>query len=99
VVIQKVRDYVKSKHVLAEICVRYELHKKLKLPRRRSSLRDMNSVKVTVFKAYVGGVYRDQGLEAVTEWLRKLMRFQVEAGYQTVYCEYLQPSTLIISVG
>jgi len=39
----------------------------------------------------VGGVYRDQDLEAVTKWLRKLMRSQVKAAYQTVRKEYLLP--------
>jgi len=41
----------------------------------------------------VGGVYRDQDLEVVTEWLRKLMRSQVKAAYQTVRKEYLLPPT------
>jgi len=41
----------------------------------------------------VGGVYRDQDIEVVTKWLRKLMRSQVEAAYQTVRKEYLLPPT------
>src|SRR5260221_14178503 len=41
----------------------------------------------------MGGLYRDQDLEVVTEWLRKLMRSQVEAAYQTVRKEYLLPPT------
>ena len=41
----------------------------------------------------MGGVYRDQDLEVVTKWLRKLMQSQVEAAYQTVRKEYLLPPT------
>ena len=40
----------------------------------------------------MGGVYRDQDLEVVTKWLRKLMQSQVKAAYQTVRKEYLLPS-------
>jgi hypothetical protein len=36
----------------------------------------------------VGGLYRDKDLEVVTGWLKKLMRDQVEAAYQTVRKEY-----------
>lgn len=41
----------------------------------------------------MGGLYRDQDLEVVTEWLRKLMKSQVEAAYQTVRKEYFPPPT------
>jgi hypothetical protein len=41
----------------------------------------------------VGGVYRDQGLEVVSEWLFPLIQSHVEAAYQTVRKEYLLPPT------
>ena len=41
----------------------------------------------------MGGLYKDQDLEVVTKWLRKLMRSQVEAAYQAVRKEYLLPPT------
>ncbi|KAH9966304.1 hypothetical protein BJV74DRAFT_990765 [Russula compacta] len=49
--------------------------------------------KVKVFKAYVGGVYRDWGLEAVSKWLSSLFRTHVEAAYQIVREEHLLPPT------
>jgi len=88
-----VRDYVKRKPVLAEICVLYGLQKRLNIPERQASLRSMQNVKVNVFKAYVGGIYKDQGFEVVSKWLSSLIQCQVEAAYQTVRKEYLLPPT------
>ncbi|KAH9979714.1 ribonuclease III domain-containing protein [Russula compacta] len=86
----KVRDQIKRKCVLAEICVSYELHRKLNLPERQANrLRTSQSVQVNVFKAYVGGLYRDQGLKVVTEWLTSLFQSRVEAAYQNVRKEHL----------
>ncbi|KAH9979703.1 ribonuclease III domain-containing protein [Russula compacta] len=88
----KVRDYIKRKCVLAQICVSYGLHKKLNLLERQASrLRASQSVQVNVFKAYVGGVYRDRGLEVVSKWLTSLFRTHVEAAYQIVREEHLLP--------
>jgi hypothetical protein len=41
----------------------------------------------------VGGVYRDQGLDALSRWIIPLFRSRVEAAYQTVRKEYLLPPT------
>jgi hypothetical protein len=41
----------------------------------------------------MGGVYRDQGLEVISEWLFLLIQSHVEAVYQTVHKEYLLPPT------
>jgi len=80
--------------MLAKICVLYGLHERLDLPERQAaSLRNMQSVQASLFKAYVGGVYRDQGLEAVSKWLNLLLTCHVEAAYQTVRKEYLLPPT------
>ena len=42
-------------------------------------------------------MYKDQDIEVVTKWLRKLMRSQVEAAYQTVRKEYLLPPTTAVA--
>ncbi|KAI9509545.1 ribonuclease III domain-containing protein [Russula earlei] len=76
----KVRDQVKRKSVLAEM---------LHLPATQASnLKASLNVQVDVFKAYVGGVYRDQGLEVVSNWLISLLESHVEAAYQNVRNDY-----------
>jgi len=50
-------------------------------------------VQADVFEAYVGGLYIDQGLEAVRSWLRPLLLPYVLDSYSTVRKEYgLPPS-------
>ncbi|KAI0285697.1 ribonuclease III domain-containing protein [Russula brevipes] len=88
----KVRDHVKCKLTLAEICVSYGLHERLHLPERQStSLKASRNVRANVFKAYVGGVYREQGMEIVSKWLNQLLRAHVEAAYCSVRKDYLLP--------
>jgi len=58
---------------------------RVNLPERHAtSLRATQSVQVNVFKAYVGGVYRDQGLEVARKWLILVIRPHVEAVYQNM---------------
>lgn len=42
-------------------------------------------------QAYVGGVYRDQGVEVVTEWLISLLQPHVEDAYRKVREDHLLP--------
>jgi len=82
----KLRCHVNRNIVIAELCVLYGLHKRLKidLPEdRASSVRASRNAQVDVFKAYVGGVYREQGFEAVSKWLFSVFRSFVEDTYQT----------------
>lgn len=46
----------------------------------------------------MGGVYRDQGFDVVSNWLSSLIRRQVEAAYQTVRKEYLLPPTTTVAI-
>jgi hypothetical protein len=39
----------------------------------------------------VGGLYKDQGLDVVREWVTLLFKSRVEAAYQVVRGEYLLP--------
>jgi len=88
----KVRDRIKRKDMLAEICMLYGLHMRLNLPERQAGdLRASQSVQVEVFKAFVGGLYRDQGAEVVSEWLISLLRPHVKAAYRSVREDYLLP--------
>ncbi|KAI0272972.1 hypothetical protein BGY98DRAFT_999963 [Russula aff. rugulosa BPL654] len=51
ITIQKVRDRIKRRDMLAEICLSYELHTKLNLPERQAcGLRASQGVQVDVFK-------------------------------------------------
>ncbi|KAF8495966.1 ribonuclease III domain-containing protein [Russula emetica] len=88
----KVRDHIKRKSLIAEICVQYGLHKVVNLPERQAeSLRATQSVQVNVFKAYVGGLFREQGFEVVTKWLNSVFQPHVEAVYQYFRDDYLMP--------
>jgi hypothetical protein len=40
----------------------------------------------------VGGVYRDQGNEVASNWLKSLLRPHVEAAYRSVREDHLLPS-------
>jgi len=91
----QLRDVIKRKDVIAKICVSYRLHEKLRtdLPQRQArDLRNSTSTQVDVFKAYVGGVYRDQGQQAVSEWLNPLFQSRVEAAYQGLRNFYHPPT-------
>ncbi|KAH9980742.1 ribonuclease III domain-containing protein [Russula compacta] len=76
----KMRDYARRKSVLAELCVLYGLHNRLNLAAAHQDARFSRNVQVQaqVFQAYVGGVYREQGIEVVSEWLTLLFSSHVE---------------------
>ncbi|KAH9959996.1 ribonuclease III domain-containing protein [Russula dissimulans] len=94
----KVRDKVKHRSVLAKICVLYGLHEQLNLPGNQArNIRASPNVQVDVFKAYVGGVYKDQGPEVVLKWLLSLFESHVEAAYQNVRDAYHpSPGTAVV---
>ncbi|KAF8492174.1 ribonuclease III domain-containing protein [Russula emetica] len=81
----KLRDRIKRKDMLAKICKSYGLHVRLNLPERQAS----QGVQAHVFKAYVGGVYRDQGADVASNWLISLLRPQVEVAYRSVREDHL----------
>jgi len=88
---QKLRDRIKCGVTLAEIAVKYDLHKTLRT--QAPSLRDSLGVQVEVFKAYVGGLFREQGLDVVKEWLNPLFRPRIEDAYQAESRDHLVPSS------
>ncbi|KAI0268568.1 ribonuclease III domain-containing protein [Russula aff. rugulosa BPL654] len=91
-VASKVRDHIKRQSLIAEICVRYGLHKLVNLPDfQAESLRASQSIQVNVFKAYVGGLFREQRLEVVRKWLNLVFQPHVEAFYQYLRNDYLIP--------
>jgi ribonuclease-3 len=42
-------------------------------------------------QAYVGGLYREQGLDVVTRWLRSLFQMDINEAYEIVRREHLLP--------
>lgn len=44
-----------------------------------------------VFEAYVGGLYRDQGLPAVQAWLRPLFRPYIDGAYRNIRDQHRLP--------
>jgi ribonuclease-3 len=42
-------------------------------------------------QAYVGGVYREQGLDVVRKWLRSLFLLDIKEAYEIVRREHLLP--------
>ncbi|KAI0246928.1 ribonuclease III domain-containing protein [Lactifluus subvellereus] len=91
----KVRDYVKRKDVLAQVSVLYGLHERLGLPELQAGrLRASQNVQAQVFKAFVGGLYRDRGFEVVREWLTPHFRFRLKNAYEDLREAYLvEPAT------
>jgi len=86
----KVRDRIKRRGLLAEICMSYGLHMTLNVSGHQASdLRASQSVQADVFKAYVGGVYRDQGADVVSSWLISVLRPHIKAAYRIVRDDYL----------
>ncbi|KAI0294036.1 ribonuclease III domain-containing protein [Multifurca ochricompacta] len=88
----KLRDRLKHGGTLAEIAAMYGLPEYLDLPAAQARhLRTSQSVKVDVFKAYVGGLYREQGIQVVKKWLIPLFTPRVEHAYQSLRADYLLP--------
>ncbi|KAI9447223.1 ribonuclease III domain-containing protein [Lactarius psammicola] len=85
----KVRDRVKRGGTLAKIAVQYRLHERLRGENPR--LRDVRRVQVDVFKAYVGGLFREQGVDVVKRWLDPLFEPVVDVAYWTERRHYLLP--------
>ena len=54
-------------------------------------LRFLRGLSLKYVQAYVGGVYRDQGAEVVSEWLTSLLQPHVEVAYQSVRKDHLLP--------
>ncbi|KAH8989898.1 hypothetical protein EDB86DRAFT_2831388 [Lactarius hatsudake] len=77
--VQKVRDRIKCGGTLAKITIQYRLHERLRGEGPR--LRDVRSVQVNVFKAYVGGLFKEQGVDVVKRWLDPLFEPFVDVAY------------------
>ncbi|KAH9012557.1 ribonuclease III domain-containing protein [Lactarius hengduanensis] len=76
----KLRDRIKCGDALAEITVQYGLHERLRT--QAPNLKASQGVQVDVFKAYVGGIFREQGMHVVKQWLDPLFGPLLDVAYR-----------------
>jgi len=90
----KIRARVVGNANLASISLNYRLPDRLRMhPAQVITLKASLHVQADVFESYVGGLYLDQGLEAVRLWLRPLLLPYILESYRKVRKEYgLPPS-------
>ncbi|KAF4619567.1 hypothetical protein D9613_004896 [Agrocybe pediades] len=78
----KVRAMVVANLTLAQISVKYKLQDRLRLhPAQAITLRASTNIRANIFEAFVGGLYKDQGLETVMRWVYPLFRPYAIAAY------------------
>lgn len=88
----KVRDRLKYHGNLAKTAVRYGLHEYLRVQAAQANeVKRSVHAQAEVFKAYVGGLYRDQGLDVVRKWLHLLLLLDINEAYESVRREHLLP--------
>ncbi|KZS97823.1 ribonuclease III [Sistotremastrum niveocremeum HHB9708] len=90
----KIRQKVVANHTLAKLTKHLNLHHKLLMhPSQAVTLRASLNVQADLFEAFVGGIYLDQGLEAVKRWLWTLLQPCIEESYEEVRKEHRLPAS------
>jgi len=88
----KVRDCLKRTATLARVAVLYRLHERLQVQTAQANeVKASQNAQAEVFKAYVGGLYREQGMGPVNAWLRSLFQLYVRDEYENIRREHLLP--------
>jgi len=78
--------------ILTSSAVRYGLHERLLVQTAQADeVKRSAHAQAEVFKAYVGGLYREQGLDVVTRWLRSVFQLDIKEAYESVRREHLLP--------
>jgi len=86
------RDYIKRGATLARVAVSYGLHERLVVQADRANeIKASQNAQAEVFKAYVGGLFREQGVSPVDLWLRSVFRVDVQSAYENIRRERLLP--------
>ncbi|KAF8469289.1 ribonuclease III domain-containing protein [Russula ochroleuca] len=86
----KVRDRLKFHGKLAKTAVQYGLHERLRVQAAQADeVKRSVHAQAEVFKAYVGGLYREQGLDVVRNWLCTLFQWDIREAYEIVRREHL----------
>jgi len=81
----KIRSLAVGNGTLADIAMKYNLHQRLLLHHAQAiTLKNSVHIRADVFEAYVGGLFLDQGLEVVKEWLYVLFEPYIREAYRIV---------------
>ncbi|KAL5527482.1 hypothetical protein ACEPAG_6273 [Sanghuangporus baumii] len=89
----KVRSMVVGNANLADISVKYGLPQRVRAQRGAvMAMSKSMALKADVFEAYVGGLYKDQGLEIVRNWLTALFLLYVKEAYRICRNQHGLPS-------
>ncbi|KAI0677285.1 ribonuclease III [Trametes maxima] len=85
----KIRALVVGNPTLAWISVQYRLPERLRMhPAQAITLRASANIQADLFESFVGGLYLDQGLEAVKVWLDVLIRPFLAIAYRVVRVQH-----------
>ncbi|KAI9000761.1 ribonuclease III domain-containing protein [Trametes punicea] len=88
----KIRALVVGNPTLAWISVQYRLPERLRMhPAQAITLRASANIQADLFESFVGGLYLDQGLEAVKAWLHPLFRPFLAIAYRVVRVQHGLP--------
>jgi len=81
----KIRALIVGNYTLAEISLKYKLPDRLRLhPAQAITLRASTHIQADVFESFIGGLYLDQGLDVVKQWLYPLFGPYAKAAYLIV---------------
>ncbi|KAG6850920.1 hypothetical protein H0H93_006746 [Arthromyces matolae] len=85
----KIRAMIVGNSTLADISLRYKLPDRLRLhPAQAITLRASVHVQADVLESYIGGLFYEQGLDAVQRWLDPLFKPYVKAAYTIVRLQH-----------
>ncbi|KAG5639683.1 hypothetical protein H0H81_005866 [Sphagnurus paluster] len=88
----KIRALVVGNATLAEISLKYKLPIRLRLHHAQAiTLRASTHIQADVLESFIGGLYHEQGLKAVQNWLNPLFRPYATAAYRIVRVQHGLP--------
>jgi len=88
----KIRDYIKHPATLARVAVSYSLLERLVAQAARAGeVKASLNGQAEVFKAWVWGLFREQGVSPVDLWHRSVLQVYVQDAYAKIRREYLLP--------
>lgn len=89
----KIRALIVGNATLAEISVKYRLPHRLRLhPAQAITLCASTHIQADVLESFIGGLFHEQGLDAVKAWLDPLFKPYATAAYQLVRKQHGLPA-------
>jgi len=90
----KIRSLIVQNTNIATISTHYRLPADLRIHAAQAvALRASTHVQADLFEAYVGGLFVEQGMDPVREWLFEVLRPYAEQAYETIRQEYIITSS------